>query len=392
MTQRGQPAATAAGTGGGGRLRAVLTAVAIGAVLALLLDLALAELGVFRDGPRRPAGSSYASGPTGLSSYADLLRRNAHPVTRRRTPLDVDRLDPATTVVVLDAPGLQSAEARVLRGFLDAGGRAVLGGRDPSAWLGTAVEDAPGWGPHGTACARAVVNTPETTGVRDVVMVATGEWRTSAGTLPVLACNGSISATVASPGAGRVTLLASSAPLTNQWLSTYDDAAFGLDVAGERGRPVVFAEAVHGFRAPSGLPALPRGALVALVGLGLAVALALLARARAPRAQTAGARVLAPSRLVLAQAVAGRLGRAKRSPGAPDPVQVAALEAVARRARLPANTSDVDLRAAASRLGLSTLDADALLRQGPSEADLLACAKVLATLSEEQTPAGRGSA
>ena len=116
-------------------------------------------------------------------------------------------------------------------------------------------------------------------------------------------------AAVARVGAGRAVLLADASPLLNGRLAARDDAAFALAVAGA-GRPVAFVESVHGYGRASGWGALPGRFRGALVLLGLAGAVLVLARGRRlGPAQPAG-RELAPARAAYAEGLAGALVRA----------------------------------------------------------------------------------
>ncbi|HVU73563.1 MAG TPA: DUF4350 domain-containing protein, partial [Mycobacteriales bacterium] len=244
-----------------------ITAALLGAAaVALLAQLLVRETSVFGGGPRGPRGSSYAVGPTGLSKYAQLLRDHGHEVSRRRQPLDVDSaLDPRDALVVLDAASLSPQEGDAIARFVDAGGRAVVGGRDPQRWLPEVLPDGPTWVPGGQAACRSLVHVAEDVGVTDVVLTSSGHWDAPGATLPFLACDGRISATVASPGehGGRLVLLADSGPIQNAYLTARDDTALGLGLVADRHR-VVFDEQVHGFSAPDGVGALPPRVQVAL--------------------------------------------------------------------------------------------------------------------------------
>jgi len=370
----------------GARVVAIAAVAVVG--LGLLIVAALTgAVGVFTDGPRGPRGSTYARGPEGLSSYAAALRADGREVVQRRAPLDLDApLDPADTVVVLDAPGLAAQEAAALRRFVAAGGRAVLGGTDPRAWLPLALDGAPRWQPGGQPACHPVLAVPEAAGVTDVVLGSAGRWAEVGATLPFLACRGFTSATVASPAGaaarGRVVLLADSAPLQNRFLAARDDRALALGIVGAR-RRVVFAEQAHGFGLPSGVAALPRPARVAVLLTLIAAVLAAAAGAGRPRSATVETHAGAPGRLVLAAAVGRRLAGSGRPGDVAVPVQRAARAALARAGGLAAAAEfdDALLRAAGRRLGLAEQDVDVVLRVARDDDDLLAAARVLAALT-----------
>ena len=105
-------------------------------VVAFIVALNLSPSRSARSCPRRrPASSSYATSSQGLAAYAELLSKLGHPVTRlREAPADV-RLDPRSTVVLLDPQSdLGPEDVGALRNFAAAGGRVVAGGADTARW------------------------------------------------------------------------------------------------------------------------------------------------------------------------------------------------------------------------------------------------------------------
>lgn len=363
--------------------RGVLVVALAVVALVVLGQLAVRLSSAFSDGPRGPVGSSYATGEGGLSRYRDLLRHDGYDVQRRRQALDVDTpLDPARdTVVVLDAPQLLPSEGTALQRFLVSGGRAVLGGRDPGRWLASAVPDPPTWQRGGNPSCHSVVPVPETRGVTDVVLTSSGSFGSVGSSLPILACGGRVSATVAAVGGagGRVVLLGDSGPLQNQWLAAREDATFGLDLAGP-GRRVVFDEQVHGFGAPSGPAGLPAPARAALVLGLLALAAAAAATATRPHSRPAVAAPGPPGRRVLVDALGASLARGRPEQVAV-PVQRAARSALAERAGVGWDGSDDALRAAGRRAGLDAEDVEAVLAPGADRPGLLRAGRALAVLS-----------
>src|SRR2546421_9644744 len=86
-------------------------------------DLALHFLNTLTGGtPGGPRSSSYATGPTGLGAYAELLGRRSHGVDRLRQTPHALKLDPADTVVLLDPPAVTTRDANALHAFVIAGG------------------------------------------------------------------------------------------------------------------------------------------------------------------------------------------------------------------------------------------------------------------------------
>ena len=259
----------------------------VAGVVAFLVALNLVALVVsfLRPEPSGADGSAYATQPRGAAAYAELLRRAGHPVDLLREPLAEARLESPSrsTLVVLDAPRLDADERAALGRFVRAGGRLVLGG--PLAGRGI-VPRAPLWVPAGPRTARPNVAVPETSGLRRVASAGEGGFSALGGAQPALGDAPALLA-VARAGRGRALLLADASPLQNRLLAQADNAALGLALAGPAGRPVTFAESVHGYGRATGLAAIPvrwRFALAFAVLAGLLW----LAVARAP-ARPAGA-------------------------------------------------------------------------------------------------------
>ncbi|MDP2711629.1 MAG: DUF4350 domain-containing protein, partial [Solirubrobacteraceae bacterium] len=258
-------------------------------------------------------GSAYATQPRGVAAYAELLRRAGHPVDHLREPLAEARLDPARTVVVLDALGLASGERRALARFVRSGGRLVAGGRNAGRGF---VPGAPRWTPTGPRSARPPAAASEASGepeagaVRSVVSAGDGGFAAGGGVRPLLVGGDGDGVTllaVAEPSAargGRALLLADSGPLQNRLLARADNAALGLALAGSPRRPVTFVESVHGFGQATGLAALPARWRVGLAIGVLAGLLWLASRAR-------------------------RLGPPEVTPGEPTPARREHVEALA---------------------------------------------------------------
>ncbi|HEY0559607.1 MAG TPA: DUF4350 domain-containing protein, partial [Frankiaceae bacterium] len=269
-------------------------------------------------------------------------------VHQRRLPLDAGApVDTRAVLVVLDVPHLSAGEARAVADFVLAGGHAVVGGKDPG-WLATVVQHPPGWSPAGKVACRKLVTVPETAGVTDVVLSGGGTWATAGATLPVLACDGQVVATVASPGdnGGRVVALADSGPLRNRYLPLRDDRALGLAVLGGR-RDVVFAEAAHGYTVPSGVAALPLRVRTALLGLIVAGGLAAAARRSTAAAEPA------PDAPGPAADLGARVGVRPRE--LPEVLRAALLDAAARRAGTAAHRAAGPGDAAAVRRAADVL-------------------------------------
>lgn len=285
---------------------------------AAIVVCAFAAIGLIGDvvapAPQGPASSSYATAPTGVAAWAELLRRAGHPVRQLRSPVGSASLGPGSTLVVLGARRLPAADARGIGRFVRAGGRLVIGGGDPRATLPALLRDPPAWTASGTRLARALGTAPELAGVRTVDTA--GEGAFGGGGRPLLGDPpaGSL-LLVRTLGRGRIDLLADASPLQNRLLSSADNAQLSIGLAGGGERPVVFDETLHGFGAATGLAALPARWWLALAGLALAAAAWALARGRRLGPAEPPPEATQPARSAYVEAMAATLSRA-RDPGA----------------------------------------------------------------------------
>ena len=336
-------------------------------------------------GSRSSRSSSASTGPNGLSGFAKLLKRNGHLVQREGGALDSVRLDTDTTLIVLDMPTLSERESVALARFLRAGGRAVMGGRNPGAWIGVVLGDgAPVWSPVGPKDVTPAAPVPEVEGVARVHTAGEGVWSDPRAILPILGCSGGTVAGVVNVGNGRAVVLADASPLQNRLLAQVDDAAFGLVAVGPAGRPVIFADHGHGASDPSGFAALPLRVRVALGVLVAAIVVAMAARGSrlGPPARSAEGRAARRSDYV--DALGGTLARTG-SPAAAVPLQVAAADLVRRRSGLPVTAPVEELRAAALQLGLTPDEAAAVISPITTDAQASAAGRALARLRSPAT-------
>jgi hypothetical protein len=249
------------------------------AVLFVLLGVLGEALG---GGPQGPVSSSYATNADGLAAYAELLRGAGHPVLQLRTSLERAELDRSSTLVVLDPDALLPSEGAHLRDFVKAGGHLLIGGREPQSTLPALISTPPKWSPGGSMRDLPAPGAGQAlAGVREVTSAGEGGWSSNSGYRTLLA-DGSGEALLLerSLGAGELELLADASPLQNRLLGSADNAQLALNLAGGRGRTVVFAESVHGFGEQRGLAALPGRWWLAFACLALAGLLWLLARGR----------------------------------------------------------------------------------------------------------------
>lgn len=245
------------------------------AVLALLEVIAVGVLVAVRS-PTGPASSAYATGPRGFAAWATLLEDDGHLVDRRRVPFDVEVPDPDTTLVVIDATP-SPEEVSALVAFVAAGGRLVAGGEGVEDWIDAVLGATPERGRRLAAC-RTLASVPETAGVQVVESSNLPGFGSFGAALPVIGCETAALVAVADVGRGRLVLVSDAAVLQEYLLGARDNATFARSVVGEVGRPVAFAEHLHGFTASSGLAALPGRVRWAAVLLVAAAGAALLAR------------------------------------------------------------------------------------------------------------------
>jgi hypothetical protein len=367
-------------------------ALPVGARVALVIvatvvtvDVALASLESVTggSGPGGRQSSSYATQPAGLAAYADLLAREGHQVRRLRARVG-DDLDPAVTLVMADVE-LRSDEISAVGRFLDEGGRLVAAGNAVTPALDRLVTGGIEWDFDAGPIARPVL--PIAPGLGDLDVLGTvrtagaGRWAHTGGALPVLAAGPDAVAAVAAHGAGTIVLLADASPLQNGLLSEAGNAGFGLAAAGPASRPVVFAEAGHGYGQRSGLGAVPGRWKVALAGLVLAVLVWMWSRGRRLGPPDRDDAPPPPARRAYVDALAVTLQRTKDPTAAIAPLQDEARARLARRTGL-APGADAELRKAAAGLGIAVHDVDAILEPARTDDDAVRAARALARLGE----------
>lgn len=357
------------------------TLAATGVLAAFLIAGLLAE--GLSPSPGGPASSSYATSSTGAAAWAELLARSGHPVTQLRRDLSHAALSPATTLVVLGAPNLPPAAARRLGAFLRAGGRLVIATGNPVGVLPAP----PSWASPSPRRFQAAARVSETDGVGTVESAGAGAWRGGVGERVLTDASGNALLVVGTVGRGRLDLLADPSPLQNRLLASADNARFALDLAGPPGRPVVFAEALHGYGAATGIAALPGAFWLAFAGLALAGGAWALARGRrlGPPEQPLAAGQ--PPRSAYVEAMADALTRAGDTPGLTRLTRARIASELDARLARRAGRAGVPRRETLIAAGAGPAQADlALAAPGPGEgeAELLVLGRVLALLRGER--------
>jgi hypothetical protein len=360
--------------------------LAAAAVLAAFLIAGLLAEGLSPT-PGGPPSSSYATAPNGVAAWAELLGRSGHPVTQLRADLGGAALDPGSTLVVLGARGLEPSAARNLAAFVSAGGRLVTATGSRGRVLPGLISDPPVAVRPSPRRFQALVSGPETDGVQTVETAGAGAWRGGTGERALGAGPSATLLLVRPRGRGRVDLLADASPVQNRLLAAADNARFALDLAGPPGRPVVFAEALHGYGAATGIAALPMAFWVAFAGLCLAGAAWALARGRRLGPPEAPRAVGQPPRSAYVEALAGTLTRSRDITGLTRLTRGHIASELDRRLARRPGAAEVPRREALMALGVSEQAADLALAPASSdegEAGLLVLGRVLARLRSER--------
>jgi hypothetical protein len=353
------------------RSREGQAALGIGAVVLGLIAVTIV-LDALVPSPGGPRSSSFATAPDGLAAWAELARRSGREVRALRERPSDGTLPSEGTVVVLDPDDFTRGQARALRRFAQAGGRVVVGGRDPGSW----IEELAGgldWERGGEEAARVLRRSPRTGAARELRTAAEGHWAPEGDALPV--AGGDDGPIVVARGG--IVLVADPSPLQNRLLDEADNAALALALAGPG--PVTFVESVHGYGTATGLAALPDRFQWALVLLGLSGLLLIAARWPRLGPPEPPDEPLFPPRRAYVDALAATLARSRDRTSAVESVRSAARERLARRAALPAGADSAAWAAAARAAGLTDEEAMAL-----TAGDEIAAGRALAKLSEER--------
>lgn len=360
-------------------------AIVIGVVIAgiVLLNLLASGLdhAVSDSEPSGQPGSSYATNETGLAAYASLLEHYGHDVSVQRGSLAKSKLDPETTLVVIEPTELTTDDEAALLQFVSEGGRLIIGG-DAPYYVRNLRDDPPKWSADGVGTWQTV--DPSLGGAQSIASQGIGSW-TSPGSGKVLVGGPTESLVVVDhAGEGEIYMLADVTPLTNNYLANEDNAAFALALAGPDHRPVVFAEGTHGYGQKTGISAIPSRWKAALLILLLAIAVFVWSRARRFGPPDRRARELPPARAEYVRALSTTLERTRDRVGALTPAQRWARNEIARRAALRPNATDEEIAKAARGFGASDDEIAALFSPPVNDQQALALGRLIARITSDE--------
>lgn len=297
----------------GQRIAVVIVTAIVG------FNVVLASLRSFVGGePGGPVSSSFSTGSDGLEAYADLLRAQGHPVTRLRSSVAKTDLPTDATVVVADPDKLTRPKAVALARFVEGGGRLVVTG-SAGEQLVAALSGVPISHHDRDPAARLDVWFPsaDTGSARALAGDRGGRWADIGPMVPLAGDDQGPSIVAVPVGKGHLIAVADTSLLHNGTLGQADNAALALALAGERGRPVIFAESVHD-AGSGGWKALPATWRYTVYGLLIALAVGLWAfgtRFGPPEPQR---RELRPPRRDHVDAIAAALDQAGADTFPPD--------------------------------------------------------------------------
>jgi hypothetical protein len=260
----------------------------------------------------------------------------------------------------------------------------VIGGSEPF-YLRRLRDRPPEWDPNGLTSYSEIA---PILGARRVEAAGNGVW-TSPGSGTVFAHTGDAALlTEEDVGSGQISFLADASPLENDFLGRADDAAFALGLAGERARPVVFAEGTHGFGEKRGLSAIPTPWKISLLILAGAAVVLAWSRSRRLGPPDRPARDLPPPRGEYVRALAVTLERTRDPGTALAPLQQWARLHIARRAHLRSDASPEEIDRAAIMLGFTEAERAAIWYPPTDDNTALALGQLVSRLShDERSPA-----
>jgi Domain of unknown function (DUF4350) len=273
-------------------------------------------------------GSSFETAPRGAAAFATLLERSGQQVSRRRIDLGAgQRLNPETTLIVFDGEldrRRPEGDVTAVQNFLAQGGRLVT---DSAGLVSTLSSET--FAGDVNVPERSTAQPPPDNIVRigsidpaqvgNAVRLPAGGPLLDTATLPpgsgvvFGASVGVLVADVSPLTGGSIVLLANTYFLSNAGLATEDSAAYALSIA--RNRPVVFAEAQHGYGESSGLGGLPARWRWSLVFVVIATLAAMWSKGRRNGPPEPAHRELPPPRRRTIDMVAASIVRSWKANG-----------------------------------------------------------------------------
>ena len=370
------PAATdAARPSSSNRRLWIAVAVVVGGLIVVNLVAQFIDRAVGGDQPGGATGSSYATAPDGLAAFSALLSHYGYDVQQRRGALSKRPLPGNATVFVLDPLAVTNEDVATLLEFVTNGGRLVIGGEAPF-YLRNFRDRAPTWQRAGLTSWTQIG--PMFPNVRDIAAAGLGSWAAPGSGSTIVGTNDFALLTHERVGNGEMLFLADASPVENGFLGSGDNAAFGLGLAGDPSRPVVFPEGPHGYGASRGLAALPDRWKVALILVAVAALAFVWSHARRFGPPDRAARDLPPARAEYVQALSITLERTHDQAGALLPAQRWARARLATRAGLGARPDDEALARAARSFGCTSEETLALLAPVSDDASILALGRAVA--------------
>ena len=353
----------------------IAVAIVVGGLIVVNLVAQALDRAVGGDQPGGATGSSYATAPDGLAAFSTLLTHYDYNVEQRRGALAKRPLPDNATVFVLDPLAVTDTDAVTLLQFVENGGRLVIGGEAPF-YLRHFRDRPPTWQRDGSTSWTQIG--PMFPNVHDIEASGLGAWSSPGSGSTIVGTDDHALLTYERVGAGEMFFLADASPLENAYLGTGDNAAFGLALAGDPSRPVVFPEGTHGYGASRGLAALPNRWKIALILVALAALAFVWSRARRFGPPDRSARDLPPARAEYVQALSVTLERTHDQAGALLPAQRWARGRLAERAGLGAQPNDEELAHAARSFGCTSEETLALLAPVTDDASILALGRAVA--------------
>ncbi|HVB71437.1 MAG TPA: DUF4350 domain-containing protein [Acidimicrobiales bacterium] len=336
-------------------------------------------------------GSSLDTTSSGTAAFARLLSINGHQVKRLSSKLSPGSRHEFGELFTLDATSWSSDNTRAIQRLLALGDTVTVSGQIASIAVlqRFAPESKVRWSSFSANTVTSFANSAVVAGVKQVASPGPGTFVvTHAGSGLIILARGSGGVlALAIHHGGLLIVLASSSPLWNQNLASYDNAAFGLNLAAPPHSVVAFDEYAHGVGAPgSGFAALPSSWRIGLAAIALSLLVWIISASRRFGPPQETDRRLLPPRIGYVNVMATRLSTRPNDEieASTDIVRSELRITLARRFGLPVDASDELLQSVASysadgRSVVAELVALAM-KEPPGGDDALGAARALAVL------------